>query len=442
MSISAKKKIRTLAALLTVMLLLATMVVPALGASPVIDRTARGSLTVQPQYSGQYVSGCVFQIYQVATIDDTPSLHYSLTAPFAQAGEDTAGGGDGLDLSALKTAEDAKAAAGILKKYVSNVNSSDVIPLNANSTSADGNVVSDLDLGVYLVVQTSAPGRYIASAPFLVFIPTTNDEGTAWVYAVSVYPKLGRSSNPPGNTTSVSVVKEWDDAGFESQRPDSVQVGLYRNGTLYGDPVTLNDENSWKCTWNGLSENYDWTVDEIDPPTGYNVMVSGENGKYTITNSKQETPPHGGTLNVTKKWVGDSDDIRPDSIQVTLYRDGASYETVELSSENNWTYSWAGLDDASTWTMVEDNIPTGYTLAIDQADDGYTMTNTYHAPDTEIPEESPPLGPVDIPDAGTPGGSAPQTGLVQWPIPVLMGSGVVLVAAGVLTGRRGKKHEK
>lgn len=48
---------------------------------------------------------------------------------------------------------------------------------------------NNLPLGYYLVVEDTAPAGYFPVNPFLVSVPSTNDEGTAWDYSVRVEPK-------------------------------------------------------------------------------------------------------------------------------------------------------------------------------------------------------------------------------------------------------------
>lgn len=47
----------------------------------------------------------------------------------------------------------------------------------------------NLPVGVYLVTETAAPDGYVKSAPFLVFLPMTNPDGSGWNYDVHAYPK-------------------------------------------------------------------------------------------------------------------------------------------------------------------------------------------------------------------------------------------------------------
>ena len=94
--------------------------------------------------------------------------------------------------------------------------------------------------------------------------------------------------------TKVTVTKKWND-GDSANRPTSVSVSLYADGTAVGNAVTLNAENSWTYTWTDLDvnangkaitytvdeaavENYAKSISEIsgDATTGYS---------YTITNS-------------------------------------------------------------------------------------------------------------------------------------------------------------
>lgn len=58
------------------------------------------------------------------------------------------------------------------------------------TTGADGKAeFGDLDLGIYLVEETSAPDGIVTGAPFIVSIPMVNQASDAWNYDVVAYPK-------------------------------------------------------------------------------------------------------------------------------------------------------------------------------------------------------------------------------------------------------------
>ncbi len=87
----------------------------------------------------------------------------------------------------------------------------------------------------------------------------------------------------------------------------------------------------------------------------------------------------------------------------------------------------------------------------------------YYPPEEEVPDEEPPLSPGDppeeeIPDGDVPQGGAggfeeeifeeevplaelPQTGLLQWPIPVMVAVGLALVAIGAASERKQKAEQ-
>ncbi|HBQ46728.1 MAG TPA: hypothetical protein DD737_06585 [Ruminococcaceae bacterium] len=104
-----------------------------------------------------------------------------------------------------------------------------------------------------------------------------------------------------------------------------------------------------------------------------------------------------------------------------------------LDGGNDWSHSWLGLDVNRTWTVSEIGASRDYKSAVKQAGSVFTITNTYGA-------EGEPGGPEEeIPDEDVPLAKAPQTGLVQWPIPVLLTAGAVLIVCGVVF-RRKEKH--
>ena len=429
MSTSFKKKIQLLAALMTVILLLAGLSVSTLAAS-VIDWNTTGSLTIQPKYNNTVVTGCTFNLYRVAEIQpNSTTLQFNLIGVF-QGADDSSG--NAVDLNGSHTASQLESAAAALARYVGNAASGDVLALGSGSDT-----VSSLPLGMYLVVQTSAPGNYTVASPFLVMIPALNDEGTGWNYAITANPKLGYYSSPPSSgSVNVQVIKEWNDAGFENHRPSSITVTLLRNGTTYGSSQTLSAGNNWTYKWTGLNSDNTWTVNETGVPDGYVSTIdsasSGTTTVFTITNT-YETVPLSSALTVNKVWNDQGyESYRPSSVTVGLLKDGTVSQTITLDTSNSWSYTWAGLDTSSTWSVTELNVPSGYTTSVKQAENAFVITNSYGTlgtgAGTNIPDNMVPL-------------AAPQTGLIQWPVPVLVSAGALLIVAGIAANRR-KKHEK
>lgn len=135
-----------------------------------------------------------------------------------------------------------------------------------------------------------------------------------------------------------------------------------------------------------------------------------------------ETIPAFVERKVQKVWKDDgNEEKRPEKIAVQLLENGTVVDTVTLSKENNWEYTWENLDGSSRWQVAEANVPDGYTVAITQEGTVFIMTNTR-------PSEPPP--------------KLPQTGMLWWPVPVLACGGLLLIVIGFVRRRRGEQDEK
>ena len=204
-----------------------------------------------------------------------------------------------------------------------------------------------------------------------------------------------------------SVTKVWDDEDNKlKQRPDSVEVQLYADGEKCGDPVILNEANSWSYTWNnlykyqyvnGVPTKYpvNYTVLE-KPVAGYTPKVTQDNGAFTVTNTygvhslkitkenKSGDKLEGAGFRVYK----DADCQQPadifldDAFNVAL--ETATDERVQTGTDG--TLMFYGLK-AGTYYIKEIRTPNGYTLLEDTlelviADDGVvtvtTSDGTYH----------------------------------------------------------------
>lgn len=110
---------------------------------------------------------------------------------------------------------------------------------------------------------------------------------------------------------------------------------------------------------------------------------------------------------------------RPSGVTVDILRNGVIYEAVSLRPDNDWTYAWEAEDNGDRWTVVEKDVPDGFTVVITSQETTFTITNTYPAP------------------PGTP----PQTGddfpLTQYLL-VMAVSGLGLLALGIWYQRNKK----
>lgn len=128
-------------------------------------------------------------------------------------------------------------------------------------------------------------------------------------------------------------------------------------------------------------------------------------------------------LKVLKLWRGDGGRTdRPQSIQVEIFCDGVSYETVTLSEDNHWSYSWTAKADGGNWKVVERNIPAGYTMTVEQRDTNFVLTNTRQDQLTPPPSQT-----------------GDTTNILFYTILTYV-SGIMLIIVGI-AGKR-KRHEK
>lgn len=143
----------------------------------------------------------------------------------------------------------------------------------------------------------------------------------------------------------------------------------------------------------------------------------------TMTPKWDISPVEHRDLTVLKVWDDSDAYDRPVSVEVELYSDGMLHDTVTLSKANNWRHTWTALDTRYTWTVIERNVPEGYTVSISAEDQLIVITNI---------RTTPPVKPVD-PDL-------PKTGSDWTPVTVLAGIGIVLFCLGWLR-QRGSKGE-
>ena len=97
-------------------------------------------------------------------------------------------------------------------------------------------------------------------------------------------------------------------------------------------------------------------------------------------------PEEPAAYQVVKLWKDTGNqNQRPTAITVDILKNGQVAETVILSAENNWSYAWSA-PAGDTWTVVERDVPEGYTVTITENQTLFTITNTGVTPDPEWPQ--------------------------------------------------------
>lgn len=162
------------------------------------------------------------------------------------------------------------------------------------ATATDGTaVLSGLKTGLYLITSptVTAGGKTYVSSPYLVGVPSMNDEG---VYEYDRVVKADKVTVTPAEKFKNSVQKLWSGDTAEA-RPKSVTLRIYDGTTLYQE-VELSAANDWTYAWEGKG---DWQiVEDAKSVSGYtySVAVNQQDGEedgyivhqstYQVTNTK------------------------------------------------------------------------------------------------------------------------------------------------------------
>lgn len=274
---------RLISICLSLLLVFMLLPVSALAAGR-IDLDQDVGLTITYQNHGTPLSGAVFNIYLVATVNAYGELE--TTEQFKIFNVDIPGKAD----------DTWRALASTLEGYVLRDN---IAATDSGKTDRNGQIAfptggKRLTAGLYLVLgerHTQDGYRYDAT-PFMVMLPSLDKENNVWSYDVAVSPKFDRSKIPGSSgddTITRKVLKVWEDKGQEKDRPEEVIVQLLRDGKVF-DTVTLNAANNWRYTWTALDNGYSWTVVEKETDN-YTVEVTQEGITFVVKNTHNEDIP-------------------------------------------------------------------------------------------------------------------------------------------------------
>ncbi|MGT2341187.1 Cna B-type domain-containing protein [Staphylococcus aureus] len=152
-------------------------------------------------------------------------------------------------------------------------------------------------------------------------------------------------------TTSISGEKVWDDKdNQDGKRPEKVSVNLLANGEKV-KAVDVTSETNWKYEFKDLpkydeGKKIEYTVTE-DHVKDYTTDINGRTGyKYT---------PGETSATVTKNWMTIITKTENDQLKLKLsyIKMEIKGKTATLNESNNWTHTWAGLDEKAKGQQVK-----------------------------------------------------------------------------------------
>ncbi|WP_026651948.1 Cna B-type domain-containing protein [Butyrivibrio proteoclasticus] len=302
---------------------------------------------------------------------------------------------------------------------------------DANTTK----IFSGLQVYAYRIASVTSTGVYSLLTPYDSFpvkdLNTITDsdqmsEASDWYKVKNLVEGYILYNNVSPDATVTT--NEKGEAHFTN-----LELGIYlvKTNTVEEEDCTYTF-NSFLIAVPGLDENDEWV-----------------NPVYTVAGrakcEKKEKIKNHYLLN--KRWSDSGyENQRPSSITVDIYRDGELYQTVTLSSDNNWTYEWEYVGSYK-WTFAE-HIDATLTYSVSLTENGgeYFITNSYNPPDTpdtpdtpDEPHEPDEPGLPDLPDvlgairdlpAVLGARRLPQTGQLWWPLPILVIAGLFLIIKG------------
>ena len=218
-----------------------------------------------------------------------------------------------------------------------------------------------------------------------------------WVAAAEEMKQLAADQNPVAAATSGA-----DGMAIFA----SIEPGLY---LVSGAPVEI---LPWAYTFTPFMVSL--PTRDVDDEWVYDVF----------SDVKLEKQPARVDIDVVKVWddQGHRGD-RPNYIYADLYCDGEKIDFAILRPSNSWSHTFTDLPAAHEYTVKERSPMPRYTVSYEVINGVLVIRNTHRGSETPVPD-------------------IPATGQLWWPVPVLAGSGMLLVIAGWYVHRKwSQEHE-
>src|SRR5699024_10482142 len=203
----------------------------------------------------------------------------------------------------------------------------------------------------------------------------------------------------------IPVQKVWEDKdNQDGVRPERVEVNLLADGEKIKE-AHITETTDWQHVFTDLpkyksGQEIVYTLNE-NHVEGYSLTANGFNektGMYELTNSYT---PKKTSVTATKNWqdADNQENDRPEAIELQLIKivEGereAVSSSEEVSEENNWTYTWTGLDRNADGEIIDYTVEEvideeygSYEVTVNDDDEGNIIiknTRTYETKHTVV----------------------------------------------------------
>lgn len=308
-------------------------------------------------------------------------------------------------------------------------------------------VSENATFSIYKVGDISTYGELSLSGDFTKYPILLNNDQDSWrELATTLKGYVAKDNISPEKTGKIGTDKKL--------KFSDLSVGLY----LVIGENTVEKVNNIKtvftpspfmiCLPNIVGESSEWIYDVSASP------------KYEKTEEEVID------IEVLKVWDDKGyEQSRPASVEVQLMRGNQVYDTQILNEGNNWKYTWNELSSKDEWSIVEKNVPSDYTVKISKSGNKYAITNTSISKPTTIStttnnntdknkttkkqnktsadktqnktkDSNTTSKNTDTPDNDS---KLPQTGLLWWPVGLLLVAGMTLLLVGIIRKTRDNK---
>ena len=218
-------------------------------------------------------------------------------------------------------------------------------------------------------------------------------------------------------TLSYAYTDAFSDCGAELDDPELVKkLELFVSGNeIPARKIVTDSQGKAACENLPLGLYFvkqTGNVEGFAPCTSFlvTVPIKTENGyQYDVDTSPKTDVTRMVNITIKKVWNTDKSTAIAQNVTVQLLRNEELVQTATLSEGNDWQVMYADMPESDGYSIVEVNVPKGFTATYTQ--EGYTFTVT-----------------------NTP--SLAQTGQLIWPIPVLAMAGLCLIAVGTMVLRK------